>query len=160
MSAKIDAVIFAEELSNTGNKVKAYYAAGGTAKDAKQAAQQVMKRTDVQEAIKAIQSNTLQNIQNCTLTHLDRFMSGEYHDLEPKDKGAFLIKMLEKTGMSAPKRLEVNDNSKGDPVEQIIQALKTDDNLAKLFGGTTQEAVAEQPRIDSEAVEVDSEPEV
>ena len=149
---KIDPDIFVEVYITTSNAAEAYRKAGGQGKDAKQSAYQVLKRKDVKLKIEEAQRDVMSNMRTVTLGKLDFFYKHTYEDLSPRDQGAFLIKMIEKTGLDVeatkpdatrtPVMIDVTAMAK-----QLADMMLKEPSIENRFGKATSGTLIEQSRV-------------
>lgn len=151
MVTKLDPEVYAQVYVKTNDKTLAYKEAGGQAKHVSQAAAQFHKQDHVRAAIEQVQFSKLGDVRNRTLESLDHFLQTEYHNLDAKEKGNFLIKMVEKTGLDAPKKIdvtrtEVKQVNLDALVDQLAELKETNPAVAALLAEPVEGEVVEEPR--------------
>ena len=96
------------------------YVQEGRQDNSRQLSTRYFKRADVISMIQGMKDNILFECQGMTLKAFNDYLRNDLQDLPAKEKGMFILKSLEKTGLDAPKRLEVEDKT-GDKID--IKAL-------------------------------------
>lgn len=128
------------------------YIQEGRQDNSRQLSTRYFKKPDVVNMIQGMKDNILFECQGMTLKAFNDYLRNDLQDLPAKDKGAFLIKAIEKTGLDAPKRVEVDDKT-GNSVdikalaEMIVSLGDVNGELAnantKLIEGTAETVCAE-----------------
>jgi len=85
-------------------------------------ANQYMRRPEVQQAIQDAQVEIVGQLKQLTLNSAFDFMQHDYPHLKPRDKINAIKIMMEKTGLDAPKRVEVHNSSSPD-VNRVLEML-------------------------------------
>lgn len=150
---KIDLDKFVDVYLETNNATQAYKEAGAQTKYLSQGAANYLRKPEVKAAIEDKQIAVLSRVKNTTLHALEEFMGSAYHELSAKDKGTFLTKMMEKTGLDAPKRVQVTDDT--EPLDipalasQMADAIRGNPvfagQFAKVIGGDAGEGREPSP---------------
>lgn len=87
---------------------EAGYVQEGRTDNSKRLASRYLQRQDVQKTIRGMQQGVYEDLKQWSLAAMKNFAETDYHALPPKDKMKFVTEMMNITGQSAAKRVDIS----------------------------------------------------
>lgn len=114
-------------LLNGMTKKESYKQAGyiqeGRNDNSSQLAAKYFKKQEVQDMMQAMKDGILEQCQGMTLKAFDDFLRHSLEDLPADKRGAFILKAMERTGLDAPKKVEVTHEKRTVDINKLAELL-------------------------------------
>lgn len=114
-------------LLNGMTKKESYKQAGyiqeGRNDNSSQLAAKYFKKQEVQDMMQAMKDGILEQCQGMTLKAFDDFLRYSLEDLPADKRGAFILKAMERTGLDAPKKVEVTHEKRTVDINKLAELL-------------------------------------
>lgn len=126
------------------------YIQEGRSDNSSQLAAKYFKKKEVTDMLEAMKQGVLEQCQGMTLKAFDDFLRFSLDELPADKRGAFILKAMERTGLDAPKKIEVNETKK------VVDINKLAELLVDLGGVNGELSNANSKLIEGTAEELDS----
>lgn len=155
----IDENLYAQLVAKGHGKAESYRLAGykpqGKVDNAKNLANQLEKRADVQKLLADYRERQYGDLKDVTKARLEQLLTEDWKQMDTDQRIKFLGQACKITGVEAPKNININQNTKITQevsVDQAIAGIMDDDRFRHLFAREIESVNIKGPEEESNGV--------